>query len=831
MSSDTTSFGDLLRQLRTSAALSQEALAERAGLSLRGVSDLERGARRTPQLATVRMLADALDLNASERRTLLAAARPGRLVESHDGGVSGATLFPVSLTSLIGREREVSTLVSLETGRTQRLVTVTGPGGIGKTRLALEVGARTRGEFADGVAFIDLTPLRDATQVVPTIATALGVRERLGQSLADTLASVLESRQMLLLLDNCEQVLDAAPGIAALLATCPQLSVLATSRAPFQIRGEREFPLLPLALPANDRPASPEELERVPAAALFIERAESIHPGFALTKANAADVVAICRRLDGLPLAIELAAARVKVLTPAALLARLDRRLHVLTGGSRDLPTRQRTMRDAIAWSYDLLTEPEQALFRRMAVFIGGWTLDAAEAVGGQDESDVMETLQGLIAASLVQSAEQADGERRFTILETVREFGLERLTSAGETHEAGSRHASYFVAMAQAGGAELASAAPGKWLARLESEQANLRAALTWLRDRGETAAGLRLASALRGFWRLRNMSADGRQWHEAFLAQPMAEEVPTPDRIAALRWAGELAGLEGDVAVAEARLSESLGLARAAGDTRGAAGALSALGSLLFQHVDIARSIAVFEEAVALTRELGDVRQTIFLLAYLGGAVGIQGDLARAQSLAAEGEALLRSLGDTRSFEANFLILMQGYMASISGNHDRAEERLNAAVALGRAIDSKAILSAALARLGELALARKEIASAAGHYREGLLLGWDVGFAVGMAYNLQGFVRLGSRQGDFTRSTRFVGAMDAVGCTVQQFPGIAAAAHEADVAMARAVLGEEAFAAALEAGRTLPLEETIAEAVALADELYDMRSGRRAS
>jgi tetratricopeptide (TPR) repeat protein len=365
----------------------------------------------------------------------------------------------------------------------------------------------------------------------------------------------------------------------------------------------------------------------------------------------------------------------------------------------------------------------------------------------------------------------------------------------------------------------------------RLEADRANLRAALTWHRDHEETAAGLTLSGALGGYWRLHNISSEGRLWLETFLAQPAASQSPVAARIAALRWAGELAGLEGDVGIAEQRLSESLDLARRAGDTRGTAGALSALGSLLFQHVDIARSAAVFEEAVALTRELGDVRQTIFLLAYLGVAVGIQGDLARAQSLVAEGEALLRSLGDTRSFEANFLALMQGFVALISGDHDRAEERLNAAIALGRTIDSKGILSAAFALLGELALAREARATAAGHYREGLILGWEVGFAVGVAYNLQGFVWLGSRSGDFVRAARFVGAMDAMGGTVQQLPGITSAAHEADVAMARAILGEKAFAAAWEAGRTLSLEETIAEAVELADELDDLPSAFRSS
>jgi predicted ATPase/DNA-binding XRE family transcriptional regulator len=826
------SFGDYLRALRTAAALSQEDLANRAGLSLRGVSDLERGARRRPHLHTVGLLADALDLGPAKRQALLAAAR-AQAVPAPQGDRAAAVLpLPTPLTPLIGRERELAALLALLGIADHRLVTVTGVGGSGKTRLALEVGDRLRDEFPEGAVFVDLAPLSDANLVVAVIANALGVRERLGQRLVDTVARFLTEKRLLLIVDNCEQVLAAAPDLAAILHASPRVAVLATSREALRLRGEREFRLLPLPLPTADGPVSVEELAEAPAVALFVERAVASHPAFALTADNAAAVAEICRRLDGLPLAIELAAARTRILPPQELVSRLEHRLPVLTGGSRDLPPRQRTMRDAIAWSYDLLGDEEQRLFRRLAIFVGGWALDAVEVVGrGGDDVDILEGLQALVAANLVQAVEQPDGVRRFAMLETVREYGLERLASEVEADEIGCRHADYFVALAQAGGIELASAAPGEWLARLESEQSNIRAALTWLRDRAETGAGLQLAAALGGFWRLHNMSTEGRQWLEAFLTQPLVDNAPAADRIAALRWAGELAGLEGDVATAEARLLASLALARAADDKRAAAGVLSALGSLLFQHVDIAQSIAVFEEAAALTRELGDVRQTIFLLAYLGVAVGIQGDLARAQSLVAESEALLRSLGDTRSFEANFLALMQGYVALIGGNHDRAEERLNAAIALGRAIDSKGILSAAYAILGDVALAREAIATAAGHYHEGLVLGWEVGFAVGVAYNLQGLVWLGSRHGDFARSARFVGAMDAVGGTVQQLQGIASAAHKTDVAMARAVLGEEAFAAAWEAGRTLPLEETIAEAVALADELHDVESAHRAS
>jgi transcriptional regulator with XRE-family HTH domain len=357
---------------RTAAALSQEALAERAGLSGRAISDLERGVHRAPRLETVRLLADALGLDEAERVELLAAAHPRVLAPAERERAHPPARLPVPPTRLIGREPEVAAVTQLLAQDDIRLVTLTGVGGTGKTRLALAVAADVRDQYPDGVYFVDLSPLTDSALVMPTIAATLGVREVVGEPLSQTLTGFLADKQLLLLLDNCEHVVDAAPDLATLVATSPQLAVLATSRGALRIRGEREVPLPPLPLPASDRLPPLDELARVPAVALFVDLAAASQPDFAFTADNSAAVADICRRLDGLPLAIELAAARIKVLTLAALLTRLEQRLPLLTGGSRDLPTRQRTMRDAIAWSYDLLAPDEQALFRRLGIFAGG---------------------------------------------------------------------------------------------------------------------------------------------------------------------------------------------------------------------------------------------------------------------------------------------------------------------------------------------------------------------------------------------------------------------------------------------------------------------------
>src|SRR5215211_7931889 len=389
-------FGDLLRRYRVAAGLTQEALAERAGVSTRGVTDLERGAHGLPRKDTLQLLLDALDLAVADRATLVAAARrpvTTRVPRESDDRPPG---LPVPLTPLIGRDQEIEAVAALLTQLTVRLLTLTGPGGTGKTRLALAVAEQVVPAFPDGVVFVSLAPVADPALVAPTIAERLGVRERIEQTLRDALVTHLAGKRLLLILDNFEHVLPAAALVAELLGTCPALRVLTTSRAALHLSGEHLYAVPPLALPDVDCLPPLAELGQSAAVRLFVDRARAVKSDFALNEANAPAVVEIVHRLDGLPLALELAAARVRVLSPAALLARLDRSLPLLTGGAQDLPTRQRTMRDAIGWSYDLLTESEQTLFRRLGVFAGGCTLEAAETVTTLDAS--CEVLEGITA-------------------------------------------------------------------------------------------------------------------------------------------------------------------------------------------------------------------------------------------------------------------------------------------------------------------------------------------------------------------------------------------------------------------------------------------------
>jgi predicted ATPase/transcriptional regulator with XRE-family HTH domain len=413
---DLPGFGDLLRRHRTAAALSQEELAERAGVSVRALSDLERSVHRAPRLETVRMLAEALGLADDERAILLTAARPEGAVRASPGPEQLSSLMdlPLPPTRLIGREGEVVTLSGLLAQEDGRLVTLTGPGGTGKTRLAQDVAAVTRDRYRDGVCFVDLSSLTEPALVMPTIAAALGVRELVGESLREAVGRYLRDRRLLLVLDNCEQVLGAAPEVAALMAACQHLRILATSREPLRIRAEREIAVEPLSLPNPGWLPPPAALAQVPAIALFVERAQATSAGFTLTADNAAAVAAICQRLDGLPLAIELAAARIKALPPAALVARLEKRLPFLIGGGRDLPARQRTMQDAIGWSYDLLTPEDQVLFRHLTVFASGFTLDAAEAVTRDDPTAaVVNGVSSLVEQSLLRQTAGFDGEPR----------------------------------------------------------------------------------------------------------------------------------------------------------------------------------------------------------------------------------------------------------------------------------------------------------------------------------------------------------------------------------------------------------------------------------
>jgi predicted ATPase len=475
-------------------------------------------------------------------------------------------IIPVSLTSLIGREQEIETLCQLLHRPDVRLVTITGPGGVGKTSLALQVAHDLQDAFIDGVFLISLAAISDSTLIIPTIAHTLGVIESPNRLLLDSLKEFLRERQALLLLDNFEQIMSAAPLLSELLSACTGLRILATSREALRLRGEQEFPLLPLALP--DQPAV-ETLMQYPGIALFVQRAQAIQPDFQLVQGNASAVSDICARLDGLPLAIELAAARIKLLPPQAMLARLqESSLGLLTSGAHDLPARQQTLRSAIQWSYDLLNADEQRTFRSLSVFVGGCTLNAALTT--IKPATALDRLDSLLNKSLLRQTE-TDGEPRLTMLETIREFGLERLTHMHELESTRRAHAEYYLSFAEDAERWLTGADQKNWLRRLEREQDNLRAALHWAIEHGEVEIAQRMAGALQPFWFRRGRWSEGRRWLEDALAMEPGSTLNPSVQANALYGAGMLARFQGDFARARMLCEQSLTLYRALADQTG--------------------------------------------------------------------------------------------------------------------------------------------------------------------------------------------------------------------------------------------------------------------
>jgi predicted ATPase/DNA-binding CsgD family transcriptional regulator len=586
--------------------------------------------------------------------------------------------LPVHPTALLGREQAVDDVRRLLLHDGARLVTLTGPGGTGKTRLGLQVAADLVDQFAEGAFLVELAPISDPRLVPATIAQVLGVRDMGNRPVLESLKEHLRRRSILLVLDNFEQILSAAPVVADLLATCPGLRVLVTSREPLRLRGEREYAVPPLALPDAQHRPTPEELSRYPAAALFVERAVEIRDDFVVTAENAPAVAEICARLDGLPLAIELAAARIRLLSPEAMLARLERRLPLLTGGARDLPARQRTLRDAIAWSYDLLTPAEQTLFRRLAIFVGGCTLDTAEAAAEADvgdrrwalvPEDVLDGVESLISKNLARRMAGSGETPRLTMLETVREYGLEQLQAAGELNALRRWHAGHFLALAEEAVPRLRGPEQRAWLDRLGDEHANLRAALEWSLTEGQQSdAALRLSGALAWFWVSRTYISEGHRW----LDRALAGSPPHPSaRLKALYGLGWLAHISYDTRTAQACLRPALDLARELDDRWAVAWILHLLGRDAYFSDDAVTAREFAEQSLQVARDLGDEWLIAWPHHLLGLAAHIAGDYSTAAVRYEEALAIRRRIGFREGFGiCSFLLALvryqQGELAS---------------------------------------------------------------------------------------------------------------------------------------------------------------------
>jgi predicted ATPase/class 3 adenylate cyclase len=614
------------------------------------------------------------------------------------------TNLPTPTSSMVGREFLIAQLCDLVVSGRSRLVTLTGPGGTGKTRLAVAAASVLLPRFANGVFFVELAPIRDPRLVVSEIARALGTRERGPRGPEEELIAHLESRALLLVLDNFEQVLEAAPVLARLLRACPALAILVTSRSALRLTGEQEFPVPPLELPPPQARGA-EELGRNESVALFVERARSVAPGFTITDGTAPDVADICRRLDGIPLAIELAAARTKLLGPHELLARLERRLSLLTGGPKDVPERQRTLRAAIEWSYDLLGEGERRLLARLAVFAGTFGLEAAEDVAEAD----LETLSALIDCSLLRSVEHS----RFDMLETIREYAQERLEGTDAADHLRTRHAAHFLALAERAEAELGGPEQSAWLDVVEADHDNLRAAIAWLGPR-EPLLRTRLAVALRRFWYVRGHLTEARRHFEEALAEGGA---PPHLRQRAMSAIAATALIQGDRKEAARWATEVVDLARASGDPALLANALSNLGATVIAASQPARAAALLEESVALARRAGDERVLALALNNLGDVALTAGDYPRAEANFDESLGLLRRRRDAANVARSLFNL--GAVAFRLNRREDARARLRESITICRELGDKEDLAWCLEGFAAIAAAEGQ------PERAGLLLG----------------------------------------------------------------------------------------------------------
>jgi predicted ATPase/DNA-binding XRE family transcriptional regulator len=774
-------LGDRLRALRQAAGLTQEELAERAGLTAHAVSALERGTRTRPHPHTLRSLASALQISDRDLALLRAAASApgsGTAQDAADpaAAVRQRTPLPHAPTPLIGRARELATIARILRDREGRLVTLTGAGGVGKTRLAVAVAEALVDGFPDGVSYVPLAALSDPALVLPTVGRALGLAGLDPVEASAAVAEHLRPRRHLLLLDNVEHLTAAAPELAELAAECPELTILVTSRASLRVRGEVEFPIQPLALPDERDPGVAAVLTS-PAGALFAARARAVAAGFAVTEDNVAAVAAICRRLAGIPLALELAAARLRYLPPDVLLDRLGDAM--AREGARDLPARQRTMRAAIDWSYRLLSPAEQRLFRRLSVFAGGFTLDAAEHVGaaGQDAPDVLGLLESLVEQSLV-VVPSTDGHPRYAMLEPIAQYARELLDQAGEATRVHAAHAAFHLDLVERAEPQYQREEQLQWLARMDPETANTTRAVEWALAAGKPATAARFCRALAMFWWLRGHLHLGRRLAEATLTHRIDDHVL---HTRTLLTAGTMAFGLGDLDGARRHCRHALRIARARGNTAGQANALSALGAadLSAGHLDAAEDAltAALELVESPSMDAEDEWTAALTNVWLGTVRMLRGDLAGAREHMARGLGSARSRGD------------------------------------------RLISYIALYNLSQVALAEDDHERARTHLREGIELSWRTRDAANLAYLFESLAVVDGIECRPQRVATLLGAAESmreiVGADVYGYylPDRDKAAQAA--ARARAALGADVYDDRLDAGRALDLDDAVAYAL----------------
>jgi excisionase family DNA binding protein len=700
-----------------------------------------------------------------------------RLVASAPGP---AFTLPQPLTPFLGRDREVAAVVAVLNRPELRLLTLTGPGGVGKTRLALRVAEALAARFGDGVAFVPLASVADASLIPSTVAQALGVREHGGRPIVERLIAALRGRRLLLILDNFEHVLPASPFVSTLLTACPGLTIVVTSRTTLRLSGEQRFPVPPMALPGPAAAPTARALRETEAVQFFVARARAAQPAFALDEENAAAVAAICWQVDGLPLAIELAAARVAVLPVHALLARLEPRFALLTDGPQDAPPRLRSMRHAIGWSYDLLRPGEQSLFRRLSVFAGGWTLEAMDAIASAG-TDVINGLSALVASSLVRQDGGSSDEPRYLMLETLREFGQERLVAAGDAAAVRGRHAQYFLALVERWSPDPALPGEQRRMAAIDPDYDNVRIALAWFGEHGDAEGLLRLSGSLFEFWHARGLYSEGRLWIGRAL---VGSDGAAPSvRVRALMTASALARYQGDLGEATSQSEAALPLARKVGNPGQLITALLNAGLLAYFQKSYAVAEPLLEEALNIARGFGD-------------------DVAAKRPI------------------TGIVYTNLGHVAFAQGHLDRAAALYAESIALLRAVDYGWALDGGLTGLGGVHYVRGDIERAAQLFPEALELAWGVPDPRKVAIALLGIAGVGAARGRANDAARLLGAAEAITASVGvPFAPSDRPVYERVVTALVATLGEARWRELRAAGRSLSMEAAVATARALVD------------